>query len=1091
MIRGLIKFLGGEPGEEKKMLLLLGKGFFMGIFLASYQIGAETLFLNALGESYLDIAFFTAGGLGIISTILFVKIQERINYSSLVVANVFFTFLFIVFLRVCIAFPEMLKVIGGLEFLPFVLFVMIGPITAVTLLGFWGIFGRIFDLKQSKRIIGGIDTGQLTATIIAFFSIPVLNRIGIVDETYDLLFMAGIASFGMFIFTLWLIRSYNMDRVTKVEKDEEKQKVSFVGLFANPYLRMLSFFIIFSMAASVFMNYTFYTATEEMFPEEEKLRDFLSFFNGTIMILSFGIQSFVNDWIINNFGLRVALMVMPLVLILFTIGAIITGNIYGVKNLGGDEFLYFFLFTALGKLFTASLKDALENPAFKLFFLPLDRKIRFDVQTRIEGVINEFATLLAGALQIGLGVLAFVELIHYTYFIVAMAGVVILLANKLFGQYKITLKNTLEIQKLNLAEEDNRNEVNIINALKTESLSNDPEEVIHALQILEKIDPIQLESILVSSLQSERKRVRRYAYIKLNELLCFDQLEGLREELKYEDDPKLMELGKKVVQNLEKIEKYELKEASIRKLIRSTESKDRIMAARLLVKMTQERYVPYLMELLRDINSDVRIAAMVTAGKLHRPEFWPLLIENLHLATYGNIAMASLVASGEDVFHLVDSSFYKTNQHPISIFRVIQIIGRIGGYRATDLLWKKIDYPNKRIVSEILVTLSYLNFEAKDFQSARIKIFITDLIGNITWNLKVLQEIPRTEKIDRLIRFAIEEENKEAYNDIFMLLSMIYDPQSVHLIKENIEIGTTDSVAFGIEMLDIFVEDELKPILFPALDDANIDDRLKLLHDHFAPEYFSSYNDLLLQIINRDYNHINRWTKVLAIHRYGQLPDTEVNYDLIANVFNPDYFIRETVCAVIYNLDKEAYNYHTRRIPPNQKNELDKAILPPIFKKQDEDYHQKMTLIELALYLHSLPGFDGVNGLTITKLAECVDEVSLKKGVKIIEKGEPGSGPFYIVWQGSVEIEKEDGSTETKRPGEVFGEKTILGNTSFDFNATTAEDCLLLMISKDEFFDLITSNIDLLFAQLKIMADKRKLTVEDAEETTSFSVFGE
>src|SRR5690606_30671034 len=49
----------------------------------------------------------------------------------------------------------------------FALYTMTGPMTAVLLLSFWGIFGRLFNFRQSKRIIGWIDTGQLIAAIAA------------------------------------------------------------------------------------------------------------------------------------------------------------------------------------------------------------------------------------------------------------------------------------------------------------------------------------------------------------------------------------------------------------------------------------------------------------------------------------------------------------------------------------------------------------------------------------------------------------------------------------------------------------------------------------------------------------------------------------------------------------------------------------------------------------------------------------------------------------------------------------------------------------------------------------------------------------
>src|SRR5882757_9102364 len=53
------------------------------------------------------------------------------------------------------------------------MFCMTGPITAILLLSYWGIFGRLFNFKQSKRIIGWIDTGQLIAIILANFLIPI------------------------------------------------------------------------------------------------------------------------------------------------------------------------------------------------------------------------------------------------------------------------------------------------------------------------------------------------------------------------------------------------------------------------------------------------------------------------------------------------------------------------------------------------------------------------------------------------------------------------------------------------------------------------------------------------------------------------------------------------------------------------------------------------------------------------------------------------------------------------------------------------------------------------------------------------------
>ena len=69
---------------------------------------------------------------------------------------------------------------------------MTGPITAVLLLSFWGIFGRLFNFRQSKRIIGWIDTGQLIAAIIAtLIVIPFTTKL--VQETSNYLLLCAIS----------------------------------------------------------------------------------------------------------------------------------------------------------------------------------------------------------------------------------------------------------------------------------------------------------------------------------------------------------------------------------------------------------------------------------------------------------------------------------------------------------------------------------------------------------------------------------------------------------------------------------------------------------------------------------------------------------------------------------------------------------------------------------------------------------------------------------------------------------------------------------------------------------------------------------
>ncbi|MFK7954117.1 MAG: cyclic nucleotide-binding domain-containing protein [Ekhidna sp.] len=1073
MIQALLKFLGGESGEEKQMLLLLGKGFFMGILIATYQIGAETLFLTVLGDEWLPVAFFSAGVAGILSTVLFVNLQKKINFSTLVLSTTFLILVFITSLRGSFTFLGYDEgITGEFQILPFILFVMIGPVTSITLLGFWGLFGRIFDLRQSKRIIGGIDTGQLLATMLAFFSIPLMKELNLIDETYDLLVASAIASVGVFIFTLLLTLNFNIDKATKNITGSDVKKVSFVSLFKDKYLRLLSIFLIFSMGASVFVNYTFLSATETMYTDETELTNFLSFFSGTVIIVSFLIQSFINDIIIGKFGLKIALMTMPLILGLFTIGAIIAGHFfeYEVKN---NDYILFFVLVAVGKLFTASLKDALENPAFKLFFLPLDIKIRFDIQTRIEGVVNEIAVFVAGAFQMALGLLVFFKLIHYSYFILVLAGIVVYLSGKLFEEYKKTLKSTLESQKAGLEDEGKRNDKNAISILKREIKVKDPLRVINGLKIFEKLEPIEFEFALLDLLNSRSPEVRSYAYKKLGERLCWEALEIVEKDLKTEGNENVLEVATKSFQLMKEASEFKLTDVNIKALVRSTEYKDRVRGARLLSKASEDRHISYVVELMRDINPLVRTAAMISAGKVKRPELWPILIENLHLSTYGNSAMSALKAAGDTAFHTLDTAFYKTGQHHATMIRIIQMLGRVGGRAATELLWKKIDYPDRKIVSQLLLSLSYTGFVGKDFQAARIKIAVEGEIGDIAWNIKSGLEIPREHEIDQMLFEAMVDEDKKNYDNIFMLLGMIYDPQSVLLAKENIQNGTSESITFAVEMMDIFIEEELKPKLLPVMDELKVQERLAKLQVNYPPEDFDSYEDLLLQIINRDYNRINRFTKALSMYRISQL-GKEVTPDLIANLFNPDPLLLQTAGFVIYTIDKKAYHEHTKRLKAVTKKELDRAILPPVFRDEDEEYHQKLLLIERVVLLKKIDLLQSLSGELVTYLAEQFEEVKVKMGTTIVREGDSGMEPMYVVLHGDIDIYEGDNKVGQLGEGDVFGEKNLVETDPFAFTALTRNECTLLLLRKEELLNLMSRHMEILECWVDVLNETKE-----------------
>ena len=1076
MLKKFLRFLGAVDGEDRQMWFLLGVGAFMGFFLASYQVGSESLFIQTLGEKYLAESFFVTGALGLLSSVVYVYLQKKIRFSRLVIGNAAVITLFVCGLRLAFEFVEIGDKESGFSLLPFLLFVMMGPMTSLLLLGFWGLFGRIFDTRQTKRLIGSVDTGQLVATIIAFFSIPLLIELPFVDDTYDLLLISAVSMIAILWLTVLICKNYNVDLIDSLKKDQKVEDTGYLGIFKNNYTRLLSVFIICSMGASIFLEYSFLATIEIYHPEEDKLNRFLSFFNGTVIIMSFIIQTFINDIILNKFGLKVALMTMPIILILFMIGGLVSGHFFGYEILN-EDFLFFFMFIISGKAFTASLRDALESPAFKLFFLPFNITVRFDIQNKVEGVIGQVATFLAGGLQILIASLVFVKLIHFIYLIIVIALGVIYFSVKLYNQYQIKLKETLISQRDLIADKGKINEFSALRVLNNELESENEIRVLNALRLYEQLDPIRLTRVLLDQLSSSSVKVKSYAYSKLSEIKAYETLEIIKQESKKEQNESVLILARKTIAVLQKFQAYELNDESIRRFTRSTRQQDRVYGARLLVRLEEDKHLPYLVELLRDINPEVRIAALIAVGKLQRPEMFNTILDHLHIPSYSNTAMSALIYIGDRVFHASDTAFFKTGQHTATMVRVVQLFGIIGGKQAKELLWKKIEFPNKQVVSELLKSLNALGFESKDFQSARIKLIIENLLGDIAWNIKAIQDIPKVEPIDPLdveLLKALKEENIVNLNNLFILLGMIYDIHNVQLVKENLSHGSMDSVTFAIEMLDVFVEDEIKPMLLPVLDDITDKERLDLLLNFFPPEHFESYSDLLTQIVNRDFNRITRYTKSLAMDRLHQLPEARVSNSLIANLFNPDVLLLQSAANSIYKMEPEAYQAHTNRIKPYSKLRLDEIIVPPVFAYKEEENYRKMLLVERVRFIKSLSSFASIPGESITRMVDAMNQRKVDEGTVLIKEGDNVDLPLFVIIKGKVDLMRSGAVFKSLGPKNIMGEEIILFSEKYDYQAVAKEETSFFILPKEEIFDLMTLHSEILRAFLDLIDTSKK-----------------
>jgi ATP:ADP antiporter, AAA family len=992
------KMLDVEPQETGPVGLLLAISFFMGLFLATVAVASQTLFLNYFDEkSQLPITIFYSGIFGIITTLLYNFLQGRIAFRNLAILNL----VIIIALTALIEFGD--KFVSDKVLLYRFGFTLILPFTFVAQLIFWGSFARMFNVRVSKRIIGSVDIGTDIASVIAFFTIPIMLSYGIkVESLYTIALISVIIYLILFII---LSTKYIANENTSGGAEVTIKKLSIIEFLSNRYIIALAAFVIVSTVALRFIDYSFFISTASI--DKAALPYFLSFFEGTVVVFAFLFTTFLTDYINKGYGLRVSMIINPLLLILFTGAAIGLGSFFGYDPLisGESSVLYFFIAIAMGKLFANSLRDALDNPTFKFYYIPIDKEIKIDVQTKIEGFVMAVAITISGGLIVLINKVQAFTLLTVTAFTIPLLIIWYWVTNRMYGGYRQTLQTSLVKNKPSMKKEVVR-EYTIDSVLGKEVNSYAEEKVIYGLKLMEKLEPSLFETSLLQLADSRNKRIKQLALEKMEEL-------GLNAG---SDGQEIKELASKAIGASEDSDLLSISAERLMKLSKSTKQSDRVLAAKSIPQFNNSKTIFILLELLRDPDQKVRTQALLTARKLKRPETWGILIELLPSPQYAHLAAAALKEVGAPVLPYLENAFHKSGQHELVLLKLIQIMGYIGGQEGMPLLWKKIDYPDKRIVKQILYSLRLINHRATGREAIVIKELLEEEMSKTIWNLAASDELPDLEHF-KFIKEALTEEIVENYDHITLLLSLLYEPESVQLVRANVEIGTPDSIQYALELLDLFIDPDLRPKLIPLLDDSAIKDKLEKLQQFFPRE---NYNPIqtINYILNRDFNYNNRWTKACAAHATAFIPDFRVSRGLISQIFNQDKLLQETAAWVVYNKDRDAYQKIYNRLPYKDKKFIESSIENnQLLDGLNDGY---FLAVEMVMQIKKLSVFNGISGRALSDLADKIVAITLMPGEKA--KIQSSEQSIFIQAFGDALLKNDSEIVRELRQGEVMGE---------------------------------------------------------------------
>ena len=130
---------------------------------------------------------------------------------------------------------------------------------------------------------------------------------------------------------------------------------------------------------------------------------------------------------------------------------------------------------------------------------------------------------------------------------------------------------------------------------------------------------------------------------------------------------------------------------------------------------------------------------------------------------------------------------------------------------------------------------------------------------------------------------------------------------------------------------------------------------------------------------------------------------------------------------------------------------------------------KKMARIETIMFLREVELFHFCTAEEILRIAAIARLKRFREGDVIYKIGDTPEGMFCVV-EGAARL-SDEGTVEIMDPGHAFGYVEILSGKRRGMQAVADVDTSVLFIEEEDFFDLLSNNIDIVKSLFRHMAE--------------------
>ncbi len=1058
-------------GEGRLVFLLLAQSFLMGIAFTFVQTAAFSLFLTEFGVEMLPWVFILAAVLLVALFLAPLGLAAGLANPGRLSLSLGTT------LVITILFALGSTVLNS-GWLIFVLPALFQIVIQAGRLMIRSLAEVVFDSRQGRHLVGLTETGQWLAMGLTGFWMP-----GLVAwlPVSSLLWLGALAMGGALLVTRAILRwRDDPSSDESIPEQRNEQDVNSIGiLLSNPETRLIVGLTLAGWLAFALLDNIFFGQAAAAHPDGVELAGFIGIILGWLGMFTFVSKLFFSSWLLNYYGVRAGLLLLPVSLVLGSLGMVTLGSFPAA------------LVWAAGftKILCTAVAFSVDETALGILYQPFPANLRAQQQAlqAAPGMLQALAFGLAGTLVLGTNALFQPNPVALAFVLFVVVAGMAVAAGVAGRKYILRFEQAVAGRQLN-GDEFLAGDAESTFILEQGLASTDAGMVIYSARMLEAAQVAVLEASLPELLTHPAPEVRWAALewvrrlrlasalplIKAQTLIPDSDLAEVRGAalrclgemgddgvMIWLDDPAQTARAGALLGLLaggSKIGKAAASE-KLNELIESPAAAERVLAAQILGYENssnigrQESSIRALKLLIGDPDVQVRRAALRSVERFHSDEIWPDVIAALACPATRSAAAMALIAGDRQAVPWVRSVFVKAETGRGVMLQLIRLCGKIGDNQSIGLLKNHIEIADVELRSAALRALIQCGYQVTDWERAQFQTLFKNEVGHSAWLTASVVEVGFGVGT-ALLQSALAVQLRNSLERILILLSFLEDGPVVLRAQDDLFHGSALKRANAINAIEVQTPPLLRDCLLALLDDLSPDQRSKRLSAVFPLAKSGRWGRLSELALNSG-RQLDAWTQACALYTLGLLVPRMIPELLQALSCSPDELVRETA-----------------------------ARLGHLSGIGVEGARAMLSTIERVLILKTVSIFVEMPEEILVDIARALSESPVLSGETIFEKGAMGDS-MYVIASGRLRAHDRERTIHDLVSGDALGELAMFDPEMRSASVTAMEDSLLLCMDRHSLYALIDERPDVARSLLQSLAQhlRTRLLQPRAERT--------